>query len=301
MKHAGEIISATSHCVWCPTLCLHACPVVTAEGSDVVSPWGKMSLARWLAEERTPLDAAAAAVLYKCTGCGACQAACRHGVDVGETLRLARQDAVATGITPHAASMFSVPVEAASAAVIPAGASGFGLWAAGYRGRFEVVAGAAAGRWGGRQELVFESAEDVACVEGVYPEVGLRIDAPIVLQSERRPTNGMSVLDGPVAYHEACHIARGEPERARVVRERARQAAGGTLLELRWTGETATCCGAGGAYRATSPDGAHTAGGRILDNALLKGARTLVTGCAGCASHLREALGGRTLDIVHLK
>ncbi len=298
MRHARELVAATANCAWCPTLCLHACPVVTAEASDVVSPWGKMSLARWLAQDRTALDEDSAAVLYKCTGCGACQSACRHHVDVSGALLLAREDAVSAGVNAWPAAQFAAPIESPADLVMPVGVSGYALWAAGFRARFEVVAAAAASRWASRSELVFESAEDVACVEKVYPEMGLSLSAHIMLRAERGESLGE--LEGPVAYHEACHLARGDEARAGRVREQATKAAGGELVELRWHGDGATCCGGGGAYPMTSPDGAKAAAERVLDNALLKGARTLVTGCGGCAAHLKAACGPRSLSIVQL-
>ncbi len=300
MKPAELILHATDHCAYCPTLCMHACPVSTAECSDVVTPWGKMSLARWIASGRTDLTAETAAVLYKCTGCGACQDACRHSVDVAEALRHARKQAIDAGAAPYGTELFDVPVESDDDAILPVGVSGYRLWAAGYADRFRQVAGAAARRWVRRPELVLASADDARCIRDVYSEVGIQITSRVVLASERPGAAPFEAPKGPVAYHEACNIARGLPQDAEVVRANARSAADGDLIELRWTGPQATCCGAGGAYAATSEDGARIAAQRILDNALLKGAKTLLTGCAGCAAHLDASKGERAIEVLSI-
>jgi fumarate reductase (CoM/CoB) subunit B len=77
-------------CLYCPSLCRHACPVATARGDDTTSPWGLMSLAAHLAAERLPPDASAAAALATCVNCGACSTACKYENPVGEALVQAR-------------------------------------------------------------------------------------------------------------------------------------------------------------------------------------------------------------------
>lgn len=96
-------------CVYCPNLCLHACPVSNAERRNTVSPWAKMSLVHWMEQGIIAMDSDNAAILYKCTGCGACQSACEHGVDVARTLMLARQQAVDKGLSPFPKECFSRP------------------------------------------------------------------------------------------------------------------------------------------------------------------------------------------------
>ena len=78
----GVIMDGICHCVYCPTLCLHVCPVVVVEYSDVVSPWGKMSMVCWLVQEKVLSVFEHNVVLYKCTSCGVCQAVCVYDVDV---------------------------------------------------------------------------------------------------------------------------------------------------------------------------------------------------------------------------
>lgn len=290
------IVQATTHCVYCPTLCLHACPVHTAEPSDVVAPWGKMSLARWLATGRVTPSAETVEPLYKCTGCGACQDACRHHVDVSHTLAMARALAVRDGASPYNEATFAPPGFGDDDAILPDGVSGYRLLAAGYVGAFTASAKAAAARLRRRHEVVFASAADARCVREAWPQFGIELTVSVLCASERPGARPDGLADGPVAYFEACNVARGG--HADMVRSNAQAAAGDRrFVELRWRGETATCCGAGGAYGPTSPEGAARAAERILDNALLHGAKTLLVGCAGCSAHLAAARGGRTIEV----
>ena len=289
------VLAATDYCAYCPTLCLHACPVATAEANDAVSPWGKMSLARWLANGSAAVTPETAAVLYKCTGCGACTAACRHAVDVGGTLREAREDAIGRGVVAYPPSLFRAPVEAPDDAVLPPGVSGAALYAAGFRSDFLAVARACAARWASRSEVVLASAEDARCVRDIYPLYDVKVRPPVVLAAERARQG--PPLEGPVAWHEPCHFVRSPNADHARVRENARRLAGGALVELRWHGDNATCCGGSAVYAATSPNGAREAARRILDNALLKGAKTLLTACEGCARHLGQAVEDRPIRV----
>lgn len=299
LKHAADIIHRTDHCAYCPTLCMHACPVSTAEGSDVVTPWGKMSLARWLANGSARLTEEAVEVLYKCTGCGACRDACKHAVDVAATLQMARADAIEEGIRPYARDRFEAPVETDDMETLPAGVTGYRLFAAGFMPRFLQVARAASRRWKRREEVVFESAADARCARELYPAFDVEITARVVLASERSDTRKPE-FQSPVAYFEACHIARGEGMNPDIVLANAEKFARSELIQLRWRGTTATCCGGGSAYAVTSPDGARAAGRRIAENAVVRGAKTLVVGCGGCAKHLGECADGLPLDVVAL-
>lgn len=93
-------------CTYCPSLCLHTCPVSTVEGNDAVAPWGKMSLAAHARNGHVPLDDDVARKFYKCIGCGACQQWCLHSNDVAGTLFSARREAVAAGAAPFERTLF---------------------------------------------------------------------------------------------------------------------------------------------------------------------------------------------------
>jgi fumarate reductase (CoM/CoB) subunit B len=100
------INSETKTCLYCPNLCLHACPVSNAEKKTTVSPWNKMSILHWVFEGEMDLDAESASLFYKCTGCLACQDACVHEVDVPRAMMGGRALAVKSGVDVHPPALF---------------------------------------------------------------------------------------------------------------------------------------------------------------------------------------------------
>jgi Fe-S oxidoreductase len=95
---------ALEKCVFCPKLCRSACPVSNAEPRETIIPWGKMSMAYFLANESVPMEASYAAPAWACTGCFACRESCDHGNDVAGTLLAARAYLVRDGVAPEAAT-----------------------------------------------------------------------------------------------------------------------------------------------------------------------------------------------------
>lgn len=290
MSHKKEVIDATRHCIYCPTLCMHACPVVAVESSDTVTPWSKMSMARWLAEGKVNGSYEHTDLLFKCSGCGACQAACVHQVDVAGTLQLAKVDAVNAGISRYAPGLFKPIIEDDEDTVLPAGVSGARLFAAGYTEMFLSAARSNARRWSVRSELLFASAEDFRTVSEIYPTYDIDVRPPLRLAAEAAAKQPAREGDlGPnVAYHEACHLLRADAADAESVRQLAQKRVEGPLIELHWRGENATCCGASGAFAETSEASAKAAAIRLLGNAQERGATLLVTGCSGCAEHMSQ-------------
>lgn len=88
-------------CSYCPKLCRHACPVAEAERTEEATPTFKQQVALLASTGRRPLDAERARVLWKCTDCGAAQAACRHRIDPAPSLREGRAAAIAAGCAPR--------------------------------------------------------------------------------------------------------------------------------------------------------------------------------------------------------
>ena len=88
-------------CAYCPSLCQHACPVATVEGSRASTPWALMSLAHHVATKRTRLDDDIASQFYHCAECRSCSDACSHDVDVAEALVTARAHVVSRGRAPY--------------------------------------------------------------------------------------------------------------------------------------------------------------------------------------------------------
>ena len=76
--------------MFCPKLCRSACPVSNAEPRETLTPWGKMSMAYFVANESVPLEPSFAEPAWACTGCFGCREHCDHENDVTGTLFDAR-------------------------------------------------------------------------------------------------------------------------------------------------------------------------------------------------------------------
>ena len=90
-------------CVFCPKLCRAACPVSDAEPRETLTPWGKMSMAYFVANESVPLARSFAEPAWACTGCFGCRERCDHKNDVAGTLFEARSALLHAGEAPEAA------------------------------------------------------------------------------------------------------------------------------------------------------------------------------------------------------
>ncbi|MGM0574545.1 MAG: (Fe-S)-binding protein [Myxococcota bacterium] len=97
---------ATTLCLYCPSLCHHACPVARVEGRDTVTPWALMSLVHHVAHGQVRLTGDVAESWYHCTGCRACTEACAWDNDVEDVLVAARQYAVSHGARPFPTDSF---------------------------------------------------------------------------------------------------------------------------------------------------------------------------------------------------
>lgn len=93
---------ALERCVFCPKLCRSACPVSNAEPRETLTPWGKMSMAYFSANESVALADTFAAPAWACTGCFGCRESCDHRNDVAGTLFEARSALIEAGVGPSA-------------------------------------------------------------------------------------------------------------------------------------------------------------------------------------------------------
>lgn len=94
--------STLEKCVFCPKLCRSACPVSNAEPRETLTPWGKMSMAYFIATESVELSRSFADPAWACTGCFGCREQCDHRNDVAATLFDARAGLVETQTAPPA-------------------------------------------------------------------------------------------------------------------------------------------------------------------------------------------------------
>jgi dimethylglycine catabolism B len=90
-------------CVFCPKLCRSACPVSNADQRETVTPWGKMSMSYFVANESVALAETFAAPAWACTGCFGCRESCDHRNDVAGTLFESRSAFVSAGVAPASA------------------------------------------------------------------------------------------------------------------------------------------------------------------------------------------------------
>jgi len=88
---------ALETCVYCPNLCRTTCPVSRESPSEVLTPWGKMTLGFDLARSDSQVSGQEYSPVWGCTGCGACTAACRHENPVEPSLYAARAEVLARG------------------------------------------------------------------------------------------------------------------------------------------------------------------------------------------------------------
>src|ERR1700722_13729245 len=94
---------ALEKCVFCPKLCRSACPVSNAEPRETLTPWGKMSLAYFVARGDVTLEEPFARPAGGCAGGSACRGACAHENDVAGTLLDARTALVSASRGPEGA------------------------------------------------------------------------------------------------------------------------------------------------------------------------------------------------------
>jgi dimethylglycine catabolism B len=100
----AEQATTLEKCVFCPKLCRSACPVSNAEPRETLTPWGKMSMAYFMARGDVPLEKDFAATAWACTGCKACAKTCEHDNDVAGTLHKTRAELFTRGYAPEGAN-----------------------------------------------------------------------------------------------------------------------------------------------------------------------------------------------------
>ncbi len=88
---------ALETCVYCPSLCRTTCPVSRQRPTEVLTPWGKMTLGFDLARSGSPVKGQEFSPVWGCTGCGACTAACLHENPVEPSLYAARAEVLSHG------------------------------------------------------------------------------------------------------------------------------------------------------------------------------------------------------------
>jgi Fe-S oxidoreductase len=325
---------ALETCGYCPKLSRAACPVSEAEGSEALTPWGKMTLTWYVARGDVPPDRELATLPWGCTGCFGCRERCEHKNPVAETLVAARAAYRERDLVPVGAERLSGllatrrarasmraktlgATEAGTALVVGCGyLSGRGSEAADAVNVARALLGPAS---------VLSGCCGVATREAGFPE---RADAERRTLLEEARGRRLVVLDagcalalrdhgartlveiaaerleqfrarsvpGPIRWHDPCRLSRGLglTREPRVVLE---QALGVPPLEFERSGPYGACAGSGALLPFTMPRTARAiARDRIAEHERLGGG-TIVTGCASSLRWLR-AQGAPVKDLV---
>jgi Fe-S oxidoreductase len=185
---------------------------------------------------------------------------------------------------------------------------GYPLYAAGDVGGFRDHAQRCARALVGVERLLVLDPGCAFTLGTLYARVGVRLAIEVTtvveylhehLSAVRRAVQ--APIDELVAFHDPCHLGR---YRGVYVAPRAllTVACGGREpIELSNHHERAWCCGAGGLYPKTAPDGARRIAARRMGEVDETSATVLATSCPSCVRHLgREEAPGRVLDVVAL-
>jgi Fe-S oxidoreductase len=325
---------ALETCGYCPKLSRAACPVSEAEGSEALTPWGKMTFTWYVARGDVPADLELAALPWACTGCFGCRERCEHKNPVAETLVAARaayrqEDLVPSGAERLERLLAARRTRAASRAKALAGPdagtalvigcgylTGRGSEAAdavrvarALLGPVSVLSGCCgvATREAGfperadaeRDTLLTEARGRRVVVLDAGCALALRDHGArtlIEVAAERLAHFRPLVGRGPTRFHDPCRLSRGLglTREPRAVLERA---LGAPPLEFERSGPYGACAGSGALLPFTMPKTARAiARDRLAEHERLGGG-TIVTGCASSLGWLR-AQRARVEDLV---
>jgi Fe-S oxidoreductase len=325
---------ALETCGYCPKLSRAACPVSEAEGSEALTPWGKMTLTWYVARGDVPPDRELAALPWGCTGCFGCRERCEHKNPVAETLVAARAAYRERDLVPVGAEGLQTLLTArrrraaARAKTLGAAEAGTALVVGcGYlvgRGRQAADAVRVARALLGPVS-VLSGCCGVATREAGFPD-GADAERRTLLEEARgrrlvvldagcalalRDHGARTLVEvaaehlehfrplarsGPTRWHDPCRLSRGLglTREPRAVLERA---LGSPPLEFERSGAHGACAGSGALLPFTMPKTARAiARDRVAEHERLGGG-TIVTGCASSLRWL-EVQRARVEDLV---
>ncbi|MHA1588235.1 MAG: (Fe-S)-binding protein [Candidatus Thorarchaeota archaeon] len=138
-----------------------------------------------------------------------------------------------------------------------------------------------------------------------YPNHGLELNKPVRHIAELLRSHLKSLpefeLDGPVTFHDSCHLGRhsGVYEQPRKIIERVTK---GALVEMERNRDNAMCCGNGAGLRTLFPEHAKKIGAERVQQAERTGAKYLITSCPFCKNMLESQAKDRliVLDLPEL-
>jgi len=102
-----EFKKQIDYCAYCPKLCRFSCPVAEHERKETMTPTGKATALKLVADGKLPFGKDIGELVYACSGCLITRTYCEHDIDVFSFLTAARAEAVKTGVAPEAAINFA--------------------------------------------------------------------------------------------------------------------------------------------------------------------------------------------------
>jgi Fe-S oxidoreductase len=331
----GDRRAALETCGYCPKLCRGTCPVSEAEASEALIPWGKMSMAWYVARGDLKPDRDVARLAWGCTGCHGCRERCEHQNPVAATLTAARGVFRDQGLAPpgseravarftarrarlaeRARALRSRTETAPVALLVGCGylasrgseASDIVTAARALFGAVHVLDGccgvplAEGGDHAGARELAGALVASLGGRRLVVADAGCAAALrdfgaeTLVEAAARRPAQLRRVpFDGPVRFHDPCRLARGLGVIAEP-RLVLERALGAPPAEFERRENNVSCSGAGALLPFAMPRTARSiAQGRLAEHERLGGG-TLVTACATSLGWFR-AQGASVLDL----
>lgn len=195
---------------------------------------------------------------------------------------------------------------------------GYPLYAAGFHKEFAEVVKEQGKAFAKYRSVLTHSACCAHTFKNIYPLFGFewrgRIEmlheviAPILFKTEVKSYGGINTgsgtgrgLNGGIAYHDSCFLGRHMND-YELPRKMLEYATGKKPLELRKNRENSLCCGAGGGYSHTNPEGSAGCVDNLMEMARDSGATVLVNACTSCLSHMKTNSKGdiKLLDLMEI-
>lgn len=146
--------------------------------------------------------------------------------------------------------------------------------------------------------------EEAWLLRSVYPSLGVRLEAEVLLPLEALDTHLDQVASAPTpgpptVYHDPCYLGRrlGVYDAPRRI---VAALTGCAAQEPPFARAESWCCGGGGGYPDLDPAAARAAAARRLAMLLEGGARRVVTACPRCREQLRAAAEGQDVAVLDL-
>lgn len=183
---------------------------------------------------------------------------------------------------------------------------GYPLYAAGYYEEFFDLANKVSKKLKKYKRIVCASSCCAYTFRSIYPSTGIDFLPPVRMSYEVIGSVILRLditrLNKKIIYHDCCFTGRhlGDYE---MPREIINYVTKGGILELFRNKKDSLCCGWGGVYKETSPEGAKISAKNLISATQNTAGEVLVTTSSSCLSHIRESIskdGFKIIDIISL-